>query len=228
MTSQPQPQSQPPLKRSRTNQKMSNVLFEIYKPRDWGYQNPKHQITPEFVLGKSKKRIPEPRHNYFPSDPSIYSPLNNGWRRELKPAIYRSYILSQASTVPGAVIVEESKIKDDKTKEDRRKYVEQKNNELLDKLMNYDLNTDILSEFRKDGKKGKSLKAKTQEKIKVIKKKEDKPLIKNDMKKDEKLEDKKENNKEKEEKIKVNIILKSPKKRNHRNNKLGEIKIKNN
>ena len=220
---------QPPLKRSRTNQKMSNVLFEIYKPRDWGYQNPKHQITPEFVLGKSKKRIPEPRHNYFPSDPSIYSPLNNGWRRELKPAIFRSYNLSQASTVPGAVIVEESKIKDDKTKEDRRKYVEQKNNELLDKLMNYDLNTDIISELRKDEKKVKLLRAKTQENIKVIQKKEDKPEIKNDMNKDEKLEikeDKKENNEKKVEKIKVNRILKIPKKRNHRNNKLGEIKNK--
>ena len=214
---------QPPLKRSRTNQKMSNVLFEIYKPRDWGYQNPKHQITPEFVLGKSKKRIPEPRHNYFPSDPSIYSPLNNGWRRELKPAIFRSYNLSQASTVPGAVIVEESKIKDDKTKEDRRKYVEQKNNELLDKLMNYDLNTDILSELKKDEKKGR---AKTQENIKVVKKKEDKNEIKNENKKDEKMEDKKENNENKVNKIKVNLILKSPKKRNLRNNKLGEIKNK--
>ena len=220
---------QPPLKRSRTNQKMSNNLFDTYKPRDWGYQNPKHQITPEFVLGKSKKRIPEPRHNYFPSDPSIYSPLNNGWRRELKPAIYRSYILSQASTVPGAVIVEESKIKDDKTKEDRRKFVEQKNNELLDKLMNYDLNTDILSELRKDEKKGKSFRAKTQENIKVVKKKEDKHEVKNENKKDEKLEikeDKKENNENKVDKIKVNLILKRPKKRNHRNNKLGEIKNK--
>ena len=177
---------QPPLKRSRTQQKAFNVLFEIYKPRDWDYQNPKHQIIPEFVLGKSKKRIPEPRHNYFPNDPTIYSPLNNGWRRELKPAIFRSYILSQASTVPGAVIVEENKIKDDKTKEERRKYVEKKNNELLDKLMNYDLNTDILSDLKKD--------------------------------------DKKEINGKAVEKIKVNLKLTSPRKRNQRNNKLGEIK----
>ena len=224
MSSQPQP----PLKRSRTNQKNSNNMFDTYKPRDWGYQNPKHQITPEFVLGKSKKRIPEPRHNYFPSDPSIYSPLNNGWRRELKPAIYRSYILSQASTVPGAVIVEESKIQDDKTKEDRRKFVEQKNSELLEKLMNYDLNTDI-SELRKVEKKGKPLRAKTQENIKVVKKKEDKNEIKNENKKDENLDikkDKTDNNENKVNKIKVNLILKSPKKRNLRNNKLGEIKNK--
>jgi len=200
---------QPPLKRSRTQQKALNVLFDIYKPRDWDYQNPKHQIIPEFVLGKSKKRIPEPRHNYFPNDPTIYSPLNNGWRRELKPAIFRSYILSQASTVPGAVIVEENKIKDDKTKEERRKYVEKKNNELLDKLMNYDLNTDILSDLKKEDKKENKLKTK-------------KDFIKNEkiIKKD----DKKEINEKAVEKIKVNLKLSSPRKRNQRNNKLGEIK----
>ena len=163
---------QPPIKRPKEQQKEQKEkneqkedkisTFDNYKPRDWGYQNPKHQIRPEFVLGKSKKRLPEPRHNYFPSNESIYSPINNGWRRELKPAIYRSYILSQASTVPGAVIVEEQKIKDDKTKEERRKFVEKKNEELINKLMNNDLNIDSFLDYKKNKK---LFRAKTQENV---------------------------------------------------------------
>ena len=207
----------PPLKRSRTQLKEeNNAQFDLYRPRDWDYQNPKHQIRPEFVLGKSKRRLPEPHHNYFPNDPKIYSPINNGWRRELKPAIFRNYILSQASTVPGAVIVEETKIKDDKTQADRRKYVEMKNEELIQKLMNCDLNIDLLLE---DTKNKKLSRAKTQEntfKGNILK-----PEInKNEKKKDDKKE-------EKVEKIKVNLRL-SPRKRGNRNKKLGGIKISKN
>ena len=47
---------QPPLLRSRTNNKMVDIKLERYKPRDWDYQSPKHQLRPQFVLGRSKKR----------------------------------------------------------------------------------------------------------------------------------------------------------------------------
>ena len=212
--------SRPPLLRSRTHSKYLNVKFDIYKPRDWDYQNPKHQVRPEFVLGKSKKRVPEPSHNYFPKDEATYSPINNGWRRELKPAIYRRYILSQAATVPGAVIVEESKIKDDKSQADRKKYIESKNNELLYKLMNYDLN-DIWEEIQKNMEKKKKIRSKTQEKIKYNKKVNNKPETSTNSISNGKIvkqEDKKEKN---TEKIKVNLRLNRPK-RKLGDNKLGK------
>ena len=43
------------LLRSRTAQKTIFVKMDRYKPRDWDYQNVKHQIKPHFKLGKSKK-----------------------------------------------------------------------------------------------------------------------------------------------------------------------------
>ena len=214
--------SHPPLLRSRTHQKMLNVKFDIQKPRDWDYQNPRHQIRPEFVLGKSKRRIPEPSHNYFPKDEATYSPLNNGWRRELKPAIYRRYILSQAATVPGAVIVEESKIKDDKSKDERKKYVEKKNNELLYKLMHYDLN-DVIDELHKNADKNKKNWSQIQKNSKSSKGLNNKPDIKKNNIKNEKKEEKEDKKEKNVDRIKVNLKL-SPKKRKLRENKLGKIK----
>lgn len=207
----------PPLKRYKSLIKEDNRgKFDLYSPRDWDYQNPRHQIRPEFVLGKSKKRLPEPHHNYFPNDPTLYWPINNGWKRELKPAIFRSYILSQASTVPGAVIVEEKKIKDDKTQADRRKYVAMKNEELIRKLMSSDLNIDLLLD---DMKNKKLTRAKTHDNI--FKGNNIKPEIKkNEKNKDGKKE-------EKVERIRVNLRL-SPRKRGNRNKKLGGIKVSKN
>ena len=56
---------QPPLARSRTSKKFV-VDMESYKPRDWDYQSPKHQIRPPFVLGRSKKRSAKPPQSDFP------------------------------------------------------------------------------------------------------------------------------------------------------------------
>ena len=118
-----------PIKRSRTHKKMIYVNIEKYKPRDWDYQSPKHQIRPQFVLGKSKKRVANPSQKEFPVFKELPKTKTSieFYKRELKPAIYRSYILSQILTLPGAVKVEESKVKDDQNRKDRIRVVRNKN-----------------------------------------------------------------------------------------------------
>ena len=128
---------QPPLQRSRTTKKMVDIDLEKYKPRDWDYQSPKHQIRPQFELGRSKKRIANPSQKEFPVFKDYSKPTSIDFnKRELKPAIYRSYILSQIYTLPGAVKIEESKIKDDQNKKNRIKVVRNKNLSYINKLMN--------------------------------------------------------------------------------------------
>ena len=116
--------------RSKTHKKTTYVEMAKYKPRDWGYQSPKNQIIPPFVIGHYKKRIPIPKQEEFPVFKNITKSqtLTNFYKRELKPSIYRSYILSQIATLPGAVKVEDNKINDDQRKKDKIKVV--KNNNL--------------------------------------------------------------------------------------------------
>ena len=116
--------------RSRSFGKTTYVQMKRYKPRDWGYQSPKHQILPQFVMGHSKKRIPVPKQEEFPvfKDLTNIQTAPNSYKRILKPAVFRSYILSQIATLPGAVKVEESKINDDKGRKDKIKVI--KNNNL--------------------------------------------------------------------------------------------------
>ena len=115
--------------RSRSYKRPIYVYMDKYKPRDWGYQSPKHQIIPNFVMGHYKKRIPVPEQEEFP----VFQNLTKSktckkfYKRELKPAIYRSYILSQIATLPGAVKVEENKINDDQKKEEKIKVVRNNN-----------------------------------------------------------------------------------------------------
>ena len=127
---------QRPLLRSRTSQKIPDIKLDRYKPRDWDYQSPKHQLRPQFILGRSKKRAINLSQKEFTifKNPMKTKTSNDFYRRELKPAIYRSYILSQIATLPGAVIVEESKINDDKHTKDRIKVVKNKNLCFLNKL----------------------------------------------------------------------------------------------
>ena len=138
---------QPALIRSRTRPQMFDVKLDHYKPRDWGYQSPKHQIKPYLVLGKGKKRsinLSQKNFTIFRSPiPLISYELP---KRELKPAIYRSYILSQIATLPGAVKVDESQIRDDMTDKERIKVVKKKNLSYLDKLKyNYETNVAFTS-----------------------------------------------------------------------------------
>ena len=127
---------QRPLLRSRTSQKIPDIKLDRYKPRDWDYQSPNHQLRPQFVLGRSKKRAVNLSQKEFTvfKNPIKTKSSNDFYRRELKPAIYRSYILSQIATLPGAVIVEESKINDDKHTKDRIKVAKNKNLCFLNKL----------------------------------------------------------------------------------------------
>ena len=221
--------SQPPLLRSRTHQKIFNIKLDGYAPRDWDYQNPRHQIRPEFVLGRYKKKTFFPVNKDYPQPDKVYSPLNNGYRRELQPAIFRRYLLSQASTVPGAVIVEESKIKDDKSKQDHKLELQKKYTDFMNKLMNGDLNVDFLYEPKKNGKHNRFVKSWTTENFKVLNEKE-KKFKKDDEKKNNnikvhKVETKNDKNEEKMDKIKVNLRLKSPfRNRQKRNKKLGSLK----
>ena len=145
-------QPQKPLLRSRTSQKMIEVKMDRYKPRDWDYQNIKHQIKPHFRLGKSKKRaINMSQRDFTIFKPPMSPAPTETYRRELKPAIFRSYILSQIATLPGAVKIEESKIKDDKNTKDRIKVVKNKNLCFLNKLMAcYDSNVAFLPGSRKE------------------------------------------------------------------------------
>jgi len=116
--------------RSKTNKKPQYVQMNKYKPRDWDYQNTRHMIIPKFVIGHYKKRVEIPKREEFPVFKSLTKSetANNLFKRELKPAIYRSYILSQISTLPGAVKVEENKINDDQRREGKIKVM--KNNNL--------------------------------------------------------------------------------------------------
>ena len=93
--------------RSRTMTKPIYVEMDRYKARDWGYQSTKHMIIPKFVIGHYKKRIPPPKQEEFPVFKNLTTSksTNNIYKRELRPAIYRSYILSQIATLPGAVKV---------------------------------------------------------------------------------------------------------------------------
>ena len=142
----------PALIRSRTRQQMFDVQLDHYKPRDWGYQSPKHQIKPYLVLGKGKKRsinLSQKNFTIFRRPiPLISYELP---KRELKPAIYRSYILSQIATLPGAVKVDESQIRDDMTDKERIKVVKKKDLCYLDKLKyNYEPNVGYKLELKND------------------------------------------------------------------------------
>ena len=140
------------LLRSRTAQKTIFVKMDRYKPRDWDYQNVKHQIKPHFKLGKSKKRSTNISQKEFTVFKTPKTPnTNQTFRRELKPAIYRSYILSQIATLPGAVKIEESKIRDDKNTKDRIKVVKNKNPCFINKLLAcYDSNVAFLPGSKKE------------------------------------------------------------------------------
>ena len=205
---------QAPLKRSRTHKTVIDIKMDGYAPRDWDYQNPRHQIRPEFVLGRYKKKTFFPINKDYPRANLVYSPINNGYKRELKPGIYRSYVLSQIATVPGAVLVEEGQIKDDKSHQEHKKEVEKKNFELLEKLMKGDLNVDFLLSNKKK-KRNQTLDG-----IKNLKKYEEKKNNNISVQKNET-----GNKKENGEKIKVNLRRKSPKNRKNRNKKLGKFKI---
>ena len=135
----PKENKKKPLERSRTSRKMIEVDMERYKPRDWDYQSPKHQIRPPFVLGRSKRRIASPLQNEFPVFKDYSKPTSENIefnKRELKPAVYRSYKLSQIYTLPGAVKIEVSKVNDDQNKKERIKVVRNKNLSSLSKIMN--------------------------------------------------------------------------------------------
>ena len=141
----------PPLLRSRTSKKIADIKLDSYKPRDWDYQSPKHQIRPQFVMGKSKKRIPVPCQQEFPVFKTYKRTLSNLdiLRRELKPAVYRSYKLSQIFTLPGAVKIEESKVIDDQYRKDRIKVVKNKNLCYIKKMENaYGSNAEFLPGYK--------------------------------------------------------------------------------
>ena len=118
------------IKRSKSYAKTTYVHMDKYKPRDWDYQNTRHQIIPPFVIGRYKRRIPPPKQEEFPVFQNLTKSQTstNFHKRELKPSVYRSYILSQIATLPGAVKVEENKINDDQKKKDR--IIVYKNNNL--------------------------------------------------------------------------------------------------
>ena len=173
----------PPLLRSRTNYKMVDIKLDRYKPRDWDYLSPKHQLRPRFVLGRSKKRIPNPSQREF----KIFKELtaeeklsNENYKRELRPAIYRSYILSQIATLPGAVLVEENKINDDQHRKDLIKVVRNKNLCYLNKLKNdYASNVAFLPGSKdKEIKKEIFIKGKTSGDFRNVKKEEEKQNLK--------------------------------------------------
>ena len=150
-----------PLLRAKTHKKMVDIKMDRYKPRDWDYQSPKHQILPHHELGRGKKRVANPSPRDYPLLKQLPKTATNFfYKRELKPAIYRSYILSQILTLPGAVKVEESKVNDDQNKKDRIKVVRNKNLCFLNKLMyDYESNAAFLPGSKNNEnklKKGKS------------------------------------------------------------------------
>ena len=199
--------TQIPLRRSRTHKKIVPIKLDDYAARDWGYQNVKNQIRPEFVLGRYKKKSFFPIQKDYARPNLVYSPLNNGYKRELHPGIYSSYTLSQIATVPGAVIVEEKKIRDDKSHQEHRKEVEKKYSELIEKLMNGDLNIEFLLD-KKANKRNR-----TEGKLQNRRNYEE-----------NKNNDVQNQKNEKIGKIKVNLRLTSPRNRQKRSKKLGNLK----
>lgn len=212
----------PPLLRSRRHHKMVDIKFGTYKPRDWEYLNVKYQLHPQFVLGRSKKRLKGPPQLDNPINHVVYSPenspKNNVYRRQLKPAVFCSYNLSQISTLPGAVLVEENKIRDDINKENRKKYVKYKNPCFINKLIcDYDSNIEFIPGSRNG--QNKFWRSKSCENLNVIRKesikenengpeaKEVKDIIKDD--KIETKDNKNDKNEENFERIKVNLKLKN-------------------
>ena len=204
---------QPPLLRSRTHKKLVDIKLDNYRPRDWDYQNPKHQVLPHFVLGRYKHRPPYFSERVYPNQKVYFSPAAYG-RRELKPAIFRSYILSQISTLPGAVLVNEDQIHDDQYRQRRREEVKKRSESYINKILNdYGSNVENLPGSKK-GKK-EFYRSKTATNIHVVK----------DNDNDNNLETRKpeeEKNEEKVERIKVNLLKSPLRKRMEQRRKLGE------
>ena len=180
--------SYPPLLRSRTAEKLIDVQLDHYKARDWGYQSPKHQVKPHFVLGKSKKRST----NLAQKDFSVFrNPIPwttyGFYKRELKPAMFRCHTLSQIANLPGAVKVDESQIKDDKSINDKIRVNRNKRLRFLNKLMN---NTESNVGFFPGSK---NLEAKKENSINNIIEKKEKDEKEKNKKKNEKNKNKKKN-----------------------------------
>ena len=232
--------SMPPLLRSRKRYKLGDIKIGAYKGRDWEYLNVKYQLHPQFVLGRSRRRLKGPPQLDNPINHEVYSPesspKNNVYRRQLKPAVFRHYNLSQISTLPGAVLVEENKIRDDTNKYDRRKYVKNKNPCFINKLIN-DYESNI--EFIPGSKNGenKFWRSKSCNNLNVIRQESIKENENNpekneaetketkevkDIIKDEKIETKDnkiEKNEENFERIKVNLKIKNKDDKNDKNDK---------
>ena len=70
--------------RSKSYGKTTYVQMNKYKPRDWDYQSPKHQIIPNFIIGRYKKRIPVPKQEEFPVFLNLTKPQTskNSYKRE--------------------------------------------------------------------------------------------------------------------------------------------------
>ena len=166
--------------RSKSYGKTTYVQMNKYKPRDWDYQSPKHQIIPNFIIGRYKKRIPVPKQEEFPVFLNLTKPQTskNSYKRELKPAIFRSYILSQIATLPGAVKVEETKINDDKRRKDKIKVIKNNNICFKNKLNNiYGSKVPFLPGSKEEEKITVSLKkVKSSDHLKILVNNNDKKL----------------------------------------------------
>ena len=172
--------------RSKSYGKTTYVQMNKYKPRDWDYQSPKHQIIPNFIIGRYKKRIPVPKQEEFPVFLNLTKPQTskNSYKRELKPAIFRSYILSQIATLPGAVKVEETKINDDKRRKDKIKVIKNNNICFKNKLNNiYGSKVPFLPGSKEEQKITVSLKkVKSSDHLKILVNNNDKKLKVNKIK----------------------------------------------
>ena len=172
--------------RSKSYGKTTYVQMNKYKPRDWDYQSPKHQIIPNFIIGRYKKRIPVPKQEEFPVFLNLTKPRTskNAYKRELKPAIFRSYILSQIATLPGAVKVEETKINDDKRRKDKIKVIKNNNICFKNKLNNiYGSKVPFLPGSKEEEKITVSLKkVKSSDHLKILVNNNDKKLKVNKIK----------------------------------------------
>ena len=172
--------------RSKSYGKTTYVQMNKYKPRDWDYQSPKHQIIPNFIIGRYKKRIPVPKQEEFPVFLNLTKPQTskNSYKRELKPAIFRSYILSQIATLPGAVKVEETKINDDKRRKDKIKVIKNNNICFKNKLNNiYGSKVPFLPGSKEEEKITVSLmKVKSSDHLKILVNNNDKKLKVNKIK----------------------------------------------
>ena len=172
--------------RSKSYGKTTYVQMNKYKPRDWDYQSPKHQIIPNFIIGRYKKRIPVPKQEEFPVFLNLTKPQTskNSYKRELKPAIFRSYILSQIATLPGAVKVEETKINDDKRRKDKIKVIKNNNICFKNRLNNiYGSKVPFLPGSKEEEKITVSLKkVKSSDHLKILVNNNDKKLKVNKIK----------------------------------------------